>query len=253
MIARAALAAMFATACGRIDFAPLADAPLADAPLGNGTFCASLVPVPTFCEDFDNGLDSQKWPASQTLMHNGTFAIDTSHGASPPASLVITSTPLATSADEVTVKLVTAPLGVATTNVSASIALYVDDYGGSGGVVLELVIDDGTTAHVFEPSYATVPQLEDASGPSGQNSTSYMSYDLPAMSLGAWHVVSFDMPAGGNTAAMATVRVDGVAAATFPPLAENGGQVTLYVGMPYMSGPAQAWRLHLDNAVVYVQ
>jgi hypothetical protein len=40
-----------ATACGRIDFGPLAD-PDAAA----GTFCETLQPAPTFCQDFEQGL-----------------------------------------------------------------------------------------------------------------------------------------------------------------------------------------------------
>jgi hypothetical protein len=58
-----------------------------DAGQGIGSYCASLSPAPTFCEDFDEGTLG---PWSYIDTNGGTLGLTHAEAKSPPASLLVT-------------------------------------------------------------------------------------------------------------------------------------------------------------------
>jgi hypothetical protein len=222
-------------------------------------FCASLVPAPVFCDDFDVHALPGVWD-SLTQM-GGTLALDTSSWVSPPHSLLATDSALAAGQplNAALIKRFTLPappttftwsfelepVAVDTTSMAAIVlaSLDFDDAGGDRYSVQFTLEQDGGPVRL---------RLEEQSALVGGGNT-YVPHTLPdPLPLGQWTNVKLVMTRTAATTASVQVTYGGTSELASTPLGMNVNATTLQlaIGSFYETEPSLGWTMRYDNVVL---
>jgi hypothetical protein len=212
----------------------------AGADAAAGPYCASLVPRPKFCVDFDTG------SLADLGETQGTVALDSSLSRSPARSLSCEVLTGATNRGA----LFTHPFGEVPSSYDLSFDAWVDSYDATHDVELNtMTLRNGTDSTCrTDVSIRDGLWTVDESCESGGAETFGVSHKSTlAMQLGRWaHVDASVSFAPTRTLSLA---VDGQVLLAAVPLgaAVTTGELTLQVGIIYAQTGATTAKVHLDN------
>jgi hypothetical protein len=237
----------------------------------DGPYCASLVPAPLFCDDFDeNTGDAAALAARWDLVSNtgGTATLSGGTFESPPDVMLITTQPHTPFSDCAGYKSFTAQADKAGVY-TLSFAIYLETPDTSNGAnavlsALQLFDPSGTWDLQLEVYYATPTaqtlRFSENASPSDGGKNTYTEHAIPGTSLpvGAWTRVQMVLdlkqplgPLGGNTA---TLVFDGN-----PIVAEVVNVTTvigtpeIIVGVPYAAATTAGWTVRYDDVTFAAQ
>jgi hypothetical protein len=227
-------------------------------PQGDGGFCAkrlATAPMPSFCDDFDEGRDpAMDWPTVKSPSP-GSVALDTQASFSPPASLDV-SVP-ATSQGAPVVDVVRAfPVR---THLRVELEARADVLGNSSDQVTMLALEMQDDADAASTSRSLLYNVTSAgSDVVEEQGSPYQAwtYGLPgAPPLEAWvrYVIDLDLGTGGG-ATLTIAIADGTVLKSVPlgqPWPAGTYQVAL--GLWWPSNSTAAWGFHYDDVVVVAE
>ena len=239
MLRDASIAVVALLGCGRIGFDEMTD---------SGPFCATRIPAPAFCEDFDHGMGTAAWEFDFT--DRGMFRPDAVAARSLPSGLLVATDQLPTSAD---VARAYVEHRVSTTRVTRAtmsfdvMALQL----GSGEVLLaQLALIGATQVHDINFVYTTSPAtafVENAITPNGGTALYDIIHFEPVDPIG-WHRIELVIVTEPTTTV--AVTYDGRTVLDAPFAGAGGGAPKLRFGAPFLRGPAMPWQIALDNLVL---
>ncbi len=223
------------------------------------SFCASLVPQPSFCDDFDEGrMLADDWTKLEIFPPNaGTLSTDPSASFSAPASLAASVGP-GTSSSAGLIAYVQRVLATpATSRAHLQYEIHLDSADMNESVeVSQLAFGGGTGIGpyiidlFFGPSGAVLQEEIPTDGP-----TTFRQYPLAVQpGMGTWSLVDLVVDFANVTM---TVTVDGAPAVqrALDPGYQTGS-VSLNLGTGYYSSgfvPVARGAAHLDNVVLDVR
>ena len=237
--------------CGRFGFT---SAPDADANGDAGTFsCATLVPAPVFCDDFERDSVLGEW-SDMSLLGGGMITIDSTTSTSPTRSLLCT-TPASATTDTfgATLHHVTFPLTASGVDFSFDeniasavdmnqfdlfrVILHMPDDPTSGSLEIALTVEP-TVTYIDENDYRVTP-------------TVYISHDYSRVpAFGAWehfamHLTLIPSPHVTVVLGSDTVVDDDL---TSPNIVASSVELELGLYHSFVPGAARAG--HFDNVVL---
>ena len=208
-------------------------------------FCASLVPQPKLCADFDVGLFSDQFSIVETTP-GATLKSDSAAFRSPKNAFVA-SLPAGGTDDHAAM---TRAFAGTVTTLSYAVDMRVESWTtGKSGVVAVLVLNEGTASQHTMSFYLTdtFAALEEAFG-SPAVIVDHMLSVHPQL-LGVWTRVQFDVDLANHTC---SASLDGVPALASTPIDATWASGTLraHLGLTFVSGQASPWTVRYDNVVV---
>ncbi len=133
------------------------------------------------------------------------------------------------------------------TAVSLAFSVYIDVVGTSEPVLLNLIMNDGSTTHDFEIVERVPPgvaYIEDVNTPNGGTS-SYAFFQMQQLTTSAWHRVELHYQSGA--AASLQVVFDGTTVLDTAPMYTTAGAGSVQLGVAFLAAPALPWRIHFDD------
>lgn len=214
-------------------------------------FCASLMPKPKLCEDFDSNNPFDFQFSSKNVSPTAMLGSDTNAFVSSPNSLSARLAMVVDAGSSSVAYMSRNFVGTAS-KITYAFDLRVDQIvaGGKSGVLGGFLIDPGSpsehdlTMYVTD-TYASLEEVFKVN-----NVYQYVDHKLAiAPKLGAWTriVISADL-----VARTVDVTVGGMPALAMKSLDNtwNAGAPTFNVGFTYASGQAMPWAAHYDNVVI---
>lgn len=205
-------------------------------------FCSTVVPPPTFCQDFDEATSpGEGWADSYSYL-GGALSLDETESVSPPTSL-LTTFPASSGAPNAYLAQSFAQPG---TSLTLDLRIRIDEMDQS--IVAVAVIELGTSQMrilvakgdwVFEQDWGSSGYLD--------------SYPSVAPTVGQWQHVVWTMTMG--TPMTATIAIDGN---TLLPTTSLQSELVataprIDVGVRYATSPAASWTIHYDNVIYDAQ
>jgi hypothetical protein len=224
-----------------------ADAPTdrVDGSSGSG-FCASLVPAPKFCDDFDDGNATDDWDQATVLAGQSEITLDTTTSTSAPASLhgVVNAVPVTEGGFASVRSTVTGTPTHVTFALSVRPKTSAITKGGIAIADLDLSLNHVLTLYLRDDDPAgQKPSLKEIDG------STITYHPLPKVPpADVWTRIAFDVDAatGKLTLTYGTEKIlDAItigAGATKDP--------TFRVGAVYVIGPTDPFEIHVDDVVV---
>jgi hypothetical protein len=215
-----------------------------DAAPGPGRYCTKLVPVPRFCDDFDDGDLTNDWTQFASPA-GAVFELDTSKSTSAPASFHVIAKATAAAASNNALLRLTLLGAVSHGKLAFDVLLpsVTFDKGAIAIARFHINLDDAYTLYLRGPDYAAnVPMLEEYVG---GMVTTHMLTKLPA--AGAWTRVAIDLDLAGGKASVsfgADKALDAVAIGV-----QAGTEATVRLGA-IVDGPADAFEARFDDVVL---
>jgi hypothetical protein len=238
----------------------------------DGPYCASLVPAPLFCDDFDENTGDAATLAAQwdflsssggkATLSGGTFE-------SPPEAMLVTTQPHNPFSDCAGYKSFPAQAskkGVYT----LAFAIYLESPDTSNGAnavlsAIQLFDPSGTWDLQLEVYYATPTtaqtlRLSENASPSDGGKNTYTEHPIPgtALPLGAWTRVEMVLdltqpigPLGGNSATL--VFNGNPVVAEVVNVTTAIGTPEIIVGVPYAASTTAGWTVRYDDVSFAVQ
>jgi len=216
----------------------------ADVVTTGGRYCTKLVPVPRFCDDFDDGDLTNDWtqfvaPAGSVLQ------LDTSSSTSAPASFhVIAKATAAAAANNVLLR--STMLGTVKHGKLAFSVFLPSVTFTKGAVAIAqfyVNLDDAYTLYLRGPDdAANIPMLE---AYVGGVTTRHMLGKLPP--VGVWTRVVIDLDLAGGKASVSFDADKALDAAPISVL--TGSEATVRLGA-LVDGPADAFEARFDDVVI---
>ena len=209
-----------------------------------GGYCASLVPKPKFCDDFDDGDLTNDWD-QPTAVGGSLMALDEASYTSPPASFVVQTQNLtvATSGNALLRKTVFG----AVAHVKLSFSMLTPTVTFTKGIISIATLDVSTN-HFFTLSLRDQDAVPAASLEEyvGATMTRHVLTRLPP--AGVWTRITIDLD---FTAGKANVTFDALKALDAEPIMPvPGTEATIRVGGVYIEGPADPFKASFDDVVV---
>jgi hypothetical protein len=231
--------------CGRLSFDPVSSGDAAtDAAV---PFCASLTTPVAFCSDFDTPQTGvTEWTGMQLMV--GQLAADAAAAHSPPAGLHATTGVI--DAGGTAAAYYAKTLSTSVTRARLSYDLQLAATGVGDPIISELFFTDVTGfTHEIElvsPMAPANAYIEEGVQPPSMAET-FTSYSLPTLPQGEWHRFTLDID---MSAPALSVLEDGTDVLDTALVDSHAGTLELWLGVTYLSGPAAAWDVDLDNVVI---
>ena len=221
----------------------------ADAIGVDARYCTTLDAAAAFCEDFDEPVAiAPSALGAVVTTTGGTLTVSSVRAASPPRSLLATSPTIDASSSvqaavyvDVHVKAFTS----ATLSFDTFITTPIDSLFVLGQVFttmgnsISLVVRADSTALIEEGGFASAPTNVDHAGA------------VIDWTASTWHHVVIKLDTG--TPAHSSLSVDGIVVEDHAPLDARftvSGNLSVGLGMDFVSGPATARLAYVDNVVV---
>jgi hypothetical protein len=235
---------------------------------GGGSFCASLSPTPTFCDDFDEATSPTGW--DQIIQNNGAVTVDSLLAFSKPGSMLAeTSAAVGGQQTEADVLKQFASLQGKAIQISASFEMNVQTWDpSSSGQILAFEIIFKNSSSTFNQIVLNLNSLgasgvsaqiaENAQGADG-GEAGYNSYPLSTHPpTKTWTKVEVDLVIASPTSAASnviTVKLDGATQLSQQALQVplQGGSPWVHMGIGYVATPAGAWAVRFDDLVVDIK
>jgi hypothetical protein len=209
-----------------------------------GPYCASLVPAPKFCDDFDDGDLTDDWTQS-AVTPGSLFELDTSSSTSAPASFHVVALPtMAAASNNV---LLRSTMFGAVKHGRLAFSLFVPSVTFTKGAIaiaqFHVTLDDVYTLYLRGPDdAANIPMLEEVVA---GTVTRHMLTKLPP--VGVWTRVTIDLDL---TAGKASVTFDAQKALDAAPIAVFAGtEATVRLG-GIIDGPSDKFEARFDDVVI---
>jgi hypothetical protein len=206
-------------------------------------FCASLVPKPKFCDDFDDQNLTDDWTSSAAAPAS-IFELDETTATSAPASFHFGAREAVAAAAN-NVLLRTTMFGAVTHGKLAFSTLLPTVTFAKGAIAIAqfyVNLDDVFTLYLRSPNGAApAAELEEYVG---GVTTAHPLTKLPP--LGVWTRVAIDLDLANGKA---TVMFDAVKALDATIAVGAGSEATVRIGA-IVDGPADAFEGHIDDVVV---
>lgn len=214
-----------------------------DAVGPRGPYCATLVPKPRFCDDFDHGNLTSEWTSSAAT-NGSVFELDESSSTSPPASFHFIARPeMAATANNVLLRKTM--FGAVTHGKLAFSAFLPTVTFAKGAIAIAqfyVNLDDVFTLYLRSPNDAApAAELEEYVG---ATRTVHPLTKLPP--TGVWTRIAIDLDlANGKAAVMfdATNALDATIAKG------AGSEATVRVGA-IVDGPADGFEARIDDVII---
>jgi hypothetical protein len=225
-----------------------------DARSGSG-FCASQVPQPSFCDDFDEHPLPGAWGTFDQV--GGSLVLDKAAFVSPPHSLLAQDSPLQPNQalDNALRSRFTLPMPPSKIVLQFEVQpVAADTSSGAATVVAALDFVD-VSNNRYSAQFALVQQggvlrlrLEEQSGfVDGGNA--YVAHQLPdSLSAGMWTNVRLVITRTAATTASAHVSFGSVSEIdTALAMTVNGTTLQLAIGSSFETEPSQGWKIRYDD------
>jgi hypothetical protein len=205
-------------------------------------FCASLMPQPVLCADFDNGLltdygDIQGAPPT----------LDTTLWTSPARSMLsVVEAPAANRSSKVTHAYLTTA-----TSLQVSFSIYVDEYDEAHDVELVAVQlrPSGTEECIVTASVRTSAwTLDESCYASSSSVLSMIHRSSVLVKKGRWTRVSFSADFGARTLAMTVDDQKAFVGLAMQPLLSNGPSV-FAMGIGYLQTASTRAKVRFDDVI----
>jgi hypothetical protein len=221
------------------------------------TFCASLSPQPSFCEDFDEGSYAVGWSYVHTT--GGSLALDGTEFRSSPGAMIAQSGIASSGYNDVAGYRSFAISGASTFTGTLELDVRDDQADATGGLAIlaQLGLLDGTGGgqyfvQLVALSHGASPlnfEVNEAYFATGKTVSPVKHPVTPTLALGTWIHVTFTVtaPFAGGTG-MASLSFNGTqvesSAITVP--VKNFSEV-LGVGLTFVQTPTNGWTAVYDN------
>ncbi|MDB5218644.1 MAG: hypothetical protein JWO86_6571 [Myxococcaceae bacterium] len=208
-------------------------------------FCAGLVPVPKFCDDFDDGDLTNDWTASAVQAAGTVFELDTSTSTSAPASFhVLTTAEMAAASNNALLRSTT--LGTVSHAKLAFSVLLPSVTFTKGAIAIarfHITVNDSYVLYLRGPDAAgNIATLEE--NVMGVT-TEHALAKLPTAA--AWTRVAIDLDLVNGKA---SVTFDAQKALDAAPITVSAGtEATVRIGA-IIDGPSDAFEAHFDDVVI---
>lgn len=217
-------------------------------PLG---FCASLMPQPFFCDDWDDGELTKGWNPLPVLSRYGDVSLDTTIVKSMPRSLLADTTHVVS--NETTVALLQREVGHVKT-FRFGVDVYVESYGfgptfpaSEFTALTSLAIDNVSLSFaIVAPSECDLVE-----GLSADAGTAVPHPIVPGLPMGAWTRLQINATLATTVSPGSAVVMLGGNTVYTGPLsiqAQQGISNTLSLGLYLTNAPA-TWKVHYDNLI----
>jgi hypothetical protein len=225
----------------------------ADGTRDADAFCTSLLPSPTFCDDFDENPIGFDW-AAPNLVSGAARVFDSTTFTSSPHSLYFTLPQLDGGQVQSIANQRKDFMGTLS-GIMVAFAVRVDAMASGTAAGLAAIHGVDTQGGLLELRFIQTSSggadLSEARNP-GTGFT-YRSYGLNRYPLsGQWTRVSFDLGFGPGNVATASATIDGVEALAPTPLQASMAPQPLSVvlGFGYVSPSLGGWKAHYDDVTV---
>jgi hypothetical protein len=214
-----------------------------DAVNPGGPYCATLVPKPKFCDDFDDGNLTNDWTSSAATP-GSVFELDESSSTSAPASFHFVARPeMAAVANNV---LLRKTMFGAVTHGKLAFSAFLPTLTFAKGAIaiaqFYVNLDDAFTLYLRSPNDAApAAELEEYVG---GKKTVHPLTKLPP--IGAWTRIAIDLDLANGKAA---VMFDAISALDAAIAKGAGSEATVRVGA-IVDGPADGFEARIDDVIV---
>jgi hypothetical protein len=218
------------------------------------SFCASLIPAPLFCDDFDEGALATPW--DQVTGTNGSAALSTSASVSSPEAMLakVTAQAKANNIDVAAYKSFPAKQGASgVCTLAFDMRIDAGDTSSASDALLAgIQLWNGSASWALGPEvfYNSSSGAFDVSLTEDSPTTSTTHVTSTSISLGVWtHVeVALVLPAASGGATEATLSLDGAeAVAAIVHVTTSNPIPEAIAGITYATPTAAGWAVRYDN------